>query len=89
MHSLSSITYPLSESASAENLLVASNIPPEWSQRFLRVPLIGGYLNIISQVSSYGTALEDNADLIASDLLAGLDSMWAYEKIGVKERRKP
>jgi hypothetical protein len=89
MHSLSSVTYPLGDRASAEHLLVAPNVPPEWSSRFLRVPLIGGYLNIISQVSSYGTTLEDNAYLISSDFLQGLESAWAYEKIGVKEKRQP
>ncbi|KFZ19163.1 hypothetical protein V502_03798 [Pseudogymnoascus sp. VKM F-4520 (FW-2644)] len=89
MHELSSVTYPLDHHASAENLLIASNVAPEWSSRLLCVPLIGGYLNIMTQASSFGTALEDNADLIARDLLQGLDSVWAYQKVGVKEKRKP
>lgn len=88
MHGLSSVTYPLDHRASAENLLITSNVAPEWSSRFLCIPLIGGYLNIMSQASWYGTALEDNADLIARDLLQGLDSVWAYQRVGVKEKRK-
>ncbi|KAH8594580.1 hypothetical protein B0O99DRAFT_545703 [Bisporella sp. PMI_857] len=84
MHSLSSVTYPLDHRASAENLLATRNVAPQWSSRFLCAPLIGGYLNIMSQASSYGTALEDNADLIARDLEQGLDSVWAYQKVGTK-----
>ncbi|KAJ5757143.1 uncharacterized protein N7511_007325 [Penicillium nucicola] len=85
----SAITYPVPEASSVENLLISARVPPEYSLRFLGVPLIGGYLNLLSQVLNYGpTTLEDNADLIAYDLLEGMDSPWIFQKVGVKERKK-
>jgi hypothetical protein len=87
MHALSRATYPLATDASAENLQVASNVPPNWSLKFLCIPVLGGYLNIMNQASAYGTSLEDNADFIAKDLLDGHQSKLIGEKVGVKQRR--
>jgi hypothetical protein len=85
----SPVTYPLADGSSEENLLISARVLPEYSLRFLSVPLIGGYLNILSQAMSYGpTTLEDNADIIASDLLKGMDSPWVYQKVGAKVRTK-
>lgn len=85
----SPVTYPLADGSSEENLLISARVLPEYSLRFLSVPLIGGYLNILSQAMSYGpTMLEDNADIIASDLLKGMDSPWVYQKVGTKVRTK-
>ncbi|KAJ5577739.1 uncharacterized protein N7459_006703 [Penicillium hispanicum] len=88
MHPLSEDTYPLAAGASADNLAAMVSVPPDWSLKFQGIPLLGGYLNVISQASAYGTALEDNADFIAKDLLDGHDSQWVHQKIGVKERAK-
>jgi hypothetical protein len=88
MKPLSPVPYPLADTASAENLLISARVPPEWSLKFLGVPVIGGYLNILSQALGYVTTLEDNADFIAGDLLEGADSPWVYQKVGVKERKK-
>lgn len=87
MHALDKTTYPLAPEASAENLLVASGIPPDWSLKLLCTPAIGGYLNIMSQASAYGTALEDNADFIAKDLLAENESEWLWQRVGVKQNK--
>jgi hypothetical protein len=80
-------TYPVIAGASVDNLLVSADTPPEWSNKLLWMPVIGGYLNVLSQASGYNTSLEDNADLIASDLLRGVDSPWIYQKVGVKEKQ--
>ncbi|KAJ5928471.1 hypothetical protein N7466_007427 [Penicillium verhagenii] len=87
MHPRSETTYPLPNEASANNLSVAGTSPPEWSSKLLRTPLIGGYLNVLSQASSYKTTLEDNADFIAQDLLDGAGSPWIYQKVGTKEKK--
>jgi hypothetical protein len=52
----------------------------------LGIPLIGGYLNVLSQASSYKTALEENADFIAQDLLEGAESPWMFQKVGTKNK---
>ncbi|KAJ5916933.1 hypothetical protein N7504_000948 [Penicillium tannophilum] len=88
MYPMSETTYPLPNEASANNLTVASTSPPEWSSKLLGTPLIGGYLNVLSQASSYKTALEDNADFIAQDLLEGAESPWIYQKVGTKNKRQ-
>lgn len=87
MQPLSKTTYPLAANSSAENLQASSGSPPDWSPRLLCIPFIGGYLNIMSQASTYGTALEDNVDFIAKDLLDGNQSKWIGQKVGVKQRR--
>lgn len=88
MYPMSETTCPLPNEASANNLTVASTSPPEWSPKLLGTPLIGGYLNVLSQASSYKTALEDNADFIAQDLLEGAESPWIYQKVGTKSKRQ-
>ncbi|KAJ5647043.1 hypothetical protein N7490_003415 [Penicillium lividum] len=87
MYPLSERTYPLANEASAKNLSVASTSPPEWSSKLLATPLVGGYLNVLSQVSSYKTSLEDNADFIAQDLLEGTESPWIYQKVGTRQKK--
>ncbi|KAJ5645287.1 hypothetical protein N7507_011298 [Penicillium longicatenatum] len=86
MYPMSAMTYPVPNEASAENLSVASTSPPEWSSKLLGIPLIGGYLNILSQASSYKTALEEDADFIAQDLLEGAESPWMFQKVGTKNK---
>ncbi|KAJ5713245.1 uncharacterized protein N7483_010426 [Penicillium malachiteum] len=88
MHPLSQTTYPLASNATADNIDASASTPPDWSLKLMCVPLMGGYLNIMSQASAYGTTLEDNADFIAKDLLDGRESAWIFQKVGVKERRK-
>ncbi|KAE8155314.1 hypothetical protein BDV25DRAFT_146476 [Aspergillus avenaceus] len=80
---------PLSTPAtgSVDNLSATATVPPEWSTKFLRVPVIGRYLNIMSQISSYATCYEDNAEFIANDLSQDRDSEWIFQRVGVKERQ--
>lgn len=85
---LSKITYPLANEASAKNISASASVPPQWSSQFFCVPLVGGYLNIMSQALAYTTALENNADFIAEDLLEGKDSQWIYQKVGTREKKK-
>ncbi|KAJ5311061.1 hypothetical protein N7476_006921 [Penicillium atrosanguineum] len=87
MNPLSETTYPFPAEASADNLVASASVPPDWSLKFLRIPLIGVYLNILSQASGYATLLEDNADLVAKDLLDGHDSKWIHQKVGTKQRQ--
>lgn len=88
MQPLAPPTYPVVQTASVDNLLVAASVPPQWSEKYQKVPIIGGYLNVFSQATGYTTSLEDNADFIASDLLRGTDSPWVYQKVGTKEKQK-
>lgn len=88
MQPLAHPTYPVIQTASVDNLLISASVPPQWSQKYLAVPIIGGYLNVFSQATGYTTALEDNADFIASDLLQGTESPWIYQKVGTKEKQK-
>ncbi|KFZ00857.1 hypothetical protein V500_00939 [Pseudogymnoascus sp. VKM F-4518 (FW-2643)] len=80
-------SYPPDPKISADNMLVTARTPPEWSSKFYGVPLIGGYLNVLSQARNYTTSLEDNADFIAKDLEKGMASEWAYKKVGVREKK--
>jgi hypothetical protein len=81
-------TYPVVAKASVDNLLVSAGVPPGWSEKYMSVPIIGRYLNILTQAAGYETAYENNADLIASDLLQGADSPWIYQKVGMKEKQR-
>ncbi|KAJ5355383.1 uncharacterized protein N7496_012595 [Penicillium cataractarum] len=72
--------------SSTENISAEKTVAPEWSAKFLRIPFIGPYLNIMSQISAYTTSYEDNADFIARDLCMGIDSEWVLQKVGVKRR---
>lgn len=88
MQPLAQPMYPVIKTSSVDNLFVSARVPPQWSEKYLSVPIIGGYLNIVTQAVGYTTTLEDNADLIASDLLAGVDSPWVFQKIGTKEKQR-
>jgi hypothetical protein len=88
MHPLGEVSYPITTTGSVNNLVTAAGVLPGWSRQFLSLPVVGGYLNVLSQAMGYKTALEDNADLIASDLLQGANSPWLHQKVGTKERRK-
>lgn len=80
--------YPAPADCTADNLLVQADSPPIWSQKFVKVPLIGGYLNLMSQVQDYFATLENIVDLIASDLEKGLDSELVGKRVGVKEKSR-
>jgi hypothetical protein len=86
MYPLGQPTYPVIEGASVDKLFVSGGVAPQWSDKFMWLPVFGPYLNILSQVAGYKTALEHNADLIASDLLRGDDSPLIYQKVGTKEK---
>lgn len=88
MHALGEPSYPLVATSSVDNLAVSASVLPDWSQKFLCMPVIGGYMNVFSQAMAYQTSFEDNADLIATDLLQGANSQWIHQKVGTKEKRK-
>jgi hypothetical protein len=80
--------FPPSSDTSADNLLPKADSPPAWSDKYKRIPLIGNYLNIMTQMQGYVAALENCTDFIARDLEKGLDSEWIGKRVGVKERSK-
>ncbi|OQD85104.1 hypothetical protein PENANT_c011G08084 [Penicillium antarcticum] len=86
MSPLRSLSYPSAAEASGQNLIATADVPPDWSPKFLYSPIFREYLNVLSQVPDYGTALEDNADLIATDLQKGEGSEWIGKRVGVKAR---
>ena len=71
--------------SSTDNILVSASFPPEWTAQYLSIPLIGGYLNILSQISSYTTSYEDNAEFITDDLSSG-ESNWVLQRVGLKRK---
>ena len=60
---------------SIENISASADFPPAWTAKYYSIPLIGGYLNVLSQISSYTTSYEDNAEFIANGLSGG-ESTW-------------
>lgn len=78
--------YPVVKKASVDNLVISAGAPPQWSEKYLTVPVIGGFLKVFSQAAGYLSKLEDNADFIASDLLLGADSPWIHQRVGTREK---
>lgn len=68
--------------------MVQADSPPLWSKKFLKIPLIGGYLNVMSQAQDYFATLENIVDVIAGDLEKGLDSEYVGKRVSVKEKSK-
>lgn len=68
--------------------MVQADSPPLWSQKFVKIPLIGGYLNLMSQAQDYFATLENIVDVIASDLEKGLDSEFVGKRVGAKEKSR-
>lgn len=80
--------FPPSADVSASNLVAKADTPPAWAEKFRRVPLIGNYLNIMTQAQSYFAVLENCVDFIAADLEKGLQSEWIGKRVAVKEKSK-
>lgn len=90
-----SIMQPLTSTAafppdirSTGNLMASTKTPPGWTDGFSTVPVIGTYLNVLSQISLYTTTLEENADFIAQDLETGMNSQWLFSKVGVRQKHR-
>ncbi|KUL84802.1 hypothetical protein ZTR_07281 [Talaromyces verruculosus] len=80
--------YPAPADCSVHDLVVQADSPPLWSKKFLKIPLIGGYLNVMSQAQDYFATLENIVDVIASDLEKGLDSEYVGKRVSVKEKSR-
>lgn len=80
--------YPAPADCSVNNLVVQADSPPAWSHKFCKIPLIGGYLNVMAQAQEYFAVLENIVDLIADDLEKGLDSKYVGKRVSVKEKSK-
>ncbi|EEA22902.1 hypothetical protein TMatcc_001766 [Talaromyces marneffei ATCC 18224] len=80
--------YPAPADCSADDLVVQADSPPLWSQKFVKIPLIGGYLNVLSQGQDYFATMESIVDVIAGDLEKGLDSEYVGKRVGVKEKSR-
>ncbi|EED15156.1 hypothetical protein TSTA_046100 [Talaromyces stipitatus ATCC 10500] len=80
--------YPAPADCSANNLVVQADSPPAWSNKFCKIPLIGGYLNVMAQAQEYFAVLENIVDMIAADLEKGLNSEYVGKRVGVKEKSK-
>ena len=78
---------PLTD-VSATNLMAKADVPPAWVETYRTVPLIGNFLNVMSQGQSYFLTIENCADFIAADLEEGLNSEWIGKRVGFKEKGK-
>ena len=67
-------------------LVVGVGKPPEWRDSWVRwVPVVGVYLNLLPVILSYGTMLEDVADLLAEDFDRGEESEFVGQLVGFKD----
>jgi len=80
--------FPQPSDVSGDNLIAKADTPPAWKNSFRSWPLIGIYLNIMSQAQSYYTTMEDSVDFMATDLEKGLKSEWIGKRVGAKEKKK-
>jgi putative NADH-flavin reductase len=80
--------FPAPDDCSADNVIASADAPPEWSETLQWVPLIGPYLNIISQAGGYATSIEDPVDFIAADFEKGLKSEFIGKRVGFKVKKK-
>lgn len=79
---------PAPDDCSAANVMARADSPPEWRDTLAWVPLIGPYLNILSQAAGYATSLEDPLDFIAADFEKGIQSEFIGKKVGFKLKKK-
>ncbi|KAF2718714.1 NAD(P)-binding protein [Polychaeton citri CBS 116435] len=64
-------------------LIANATTPPSWQDSWVSsIPLIGKTIAIAMNASRYETTLEDNAELIASDLESH-DSPWIGKTVGI------
>ena len=79
---------PAPDDCSAANVMASVDSPPEWRDILAWVPLIGPYLNILSQAAGYATSLEDPLDFIAADFEKGIQSVFIGKRVGFKLKKK-
>lgn len=79
---------PAPDDCSAANVIAGADSPPGWGASLRWVPLIGPYLNILSQAGGYATSLEDPLDFIAADIEKGIRSEFIGKKVGFKLKNK-
>lgn len=84
-HAVATPDLKLLEKPRKHELLTKADIAPGWKDHWMSgVPLVGGYINTISNFASCVTDLEACADLIAEDLESG-SMEWNLRRVGVKE----
>lgn len=82
------VAFPAPDDSSAGNVVAGADAPPEWSKTLQWVPLVGPYLNILSQAGGYATSIEDPVDFVAADFGKGLKSEFIGKRVGFKVKRK-
>lgn len=82
------VDYNPQAGAGSVNLVAGVDAPAAWQKTLQWVPLLGNWLNVLSQMGSYITPLEDCADFMAKDLSAGLDSPYIGKRVSVKSKPK-
>lgn len=80
--------YPAPADCSIDNLVVQADFPPLWNRKFVKIPLIGGYLNLMAQAQDCFATLENVVDVIVSDLEKGLDSGYVGKRVSAKEKSR-
>jgi hypothetical protein len=74
--------------SSLGRLVASAATPPKWNDSWMKyIPLIGGTMVTGMNSTRYHTTLEQNADLIASDL-ANSESPWIGTSVGVIDGAK-
>lgn len=78
------INYSSQSDNDTRSLLIGVDSPPDWGKGFLWLPLLGPYLNVLTQASRYMAPLEDCVEVLAKDLNTGLDSNLLGKRVSVK-----
>jgi hypothetical protein len=80
--------YPHPSEATADNLIVGVESPPAWGNSLKGIPIVGTFLNILTNVPNYATPLEECVDFMAADLEKGLESEFMGKRVSVKVKAK-
>lgn len=82
----SNVSVPMKSSHG--DLIANAEFPPLWQDSWVKyIPLVGKTILAIMNAMRYETTLEQNADLIATDLET-LESRWSGMRVGVIDRSK-
>ena len=69
--------------AASDKIIATADVPPNWNERFIWVPLFGSLLNFFANAMGYATTLEQAAESIVRDLDKGMESEFINKRVGI------
>ena len=70
--------------ANSRKVVATADVPPDWTGTFSWVPILGRYMNVLSNAGRYMTTLEQAAEVVSRDLDSGLESEFVNRRVGFK-----